>query len=145
MTHIPYKGAAPALTAMVSGETQLTFSSLTSTLAMVKSGRLRVIAMSSEKRSPLMPAMPTVAESGYPGFEAITWYGLFLPANAPAAVTQKLNAEFVKVLNIAEFKAWLAEQGAEAAPTTPEEFGAFVKAEIARYAPLVRKSGMRPD
>jgi hypothetical protein len=145
MTHIPYKGAAPALTAMVSGETQLTFSSLTSTLALVKSGRLRVIAMSSVKRSPLLPAMPTVAESGYPGFEAITWYGLFLPAGAPAAVTAKLNAEFVKVLNIPDFRAWLAEQGAEAAPTTPDEFGAFIKTEIARYAPLVKKSGLKID
>ncbi len=145
MTHVPYKGAAPALTAMVSGETQLTFSSLTSTLPQVKSGRLRVIAMSSAKRSPLMPSLPTVAEAGYPGFEAITWYGLFLPAGAPAAITTKLNTEFVKVLNNPDFKAWLAEQGAEAGPTTPEEFGAFVRAEIARYAPLVRKSGMRPD
>ncbi len=145
MTHIPYKGSAPALTAMVSGETQLIFSSLTSTLALVKNNRLRAIAMSSAKRSPLMPALATVAESGYPGFEAITWFGLFLPAGAPAAVTTKLNAEFVKVLNNPDFKAWLAEQGAEAAPTTPEEFGAFVKAEIARYAPLVKKSGMKPD
>jgi tripartite-type tricarboxylate transporter receptor subunit TctC len=145
MTHIPYKGSAPALTAMVSGETQLLVSSLTSTLPLVKAGRLRPIAMSSLKRSPLMPALPTVAEGGYPGFEAITWFGLFLPANTAAAITAKLNTEFVKVLNNAEFKAWLAEQGAEAAPTTPEEFAAFIKAEIARYAPLVKKSGMKPD
>jgi tripartite-type tricarboxylate transporter receptor subunit TctC len=145
MTHIPYKGSAPALTAMVSGETQLLVSSLTSTLPLVKAGRLRPIAMSSLKRSPLMPALPTVAEGGYPGFEAITWFGLFLPANTAAAITAKLNTEFVKVLNNAEFKAWLAEQGAEAAPTTPDEFAAFIKAEIARYAPLVKKSGMKPD
>ena len=145
MTHIPYKGSAPALTAMVSGETQLLVSSLTSTLPLVKGGRLRPIAMSSLKRSPLMPTLPTVAEGGYPGFEAITWFGLFLPANVPAAITAKLNAEFVKVLNNTEFKAWLAEQGAEAAPTTPDEFAAFIKAEIARYAPLVKKSGMKPD
>ena len=145
MTHIPYKGSAPALTAMVSGETQLLVSSLTSTLPLVKAGRLRPIAMSSLKRSPLMPSLPTVAEAGYPGFEAITWFGLFLPANPPAAITAKLNTEFVKVLNNAEFKAWLAEQGAEAAPTTPDEFAAFIKAEIARYAPLVKKSGMKLD
>lgn len=145
MTHIPYKGSAPALTALASGETQLIFSSLTSTLSLVKSGRLRAIAMTSAQRSPLMPALATVAESGYPGFEAITWWGLFLPAGAQPAITAKLNAEIVKVLNTAEFKTWLADQGAEAAPTTPEEFGAFVKAEIARYAPLVKKSGMKPD
>jgi tripartite-type tricarboxylate transporter receptor subunit TctC len=145
MTHIPYKGSAPALTALVSGETQLIFSSLTSTLSLVKSGRLRAIAMTSAQRSPLMPSLATVAESGYPGFEAITWWGLFLPAGAQPAITAKLNTEIVKVLNTAEFKAWLADQGAEAAPTTPDEFGAFVKAEIARYAPLVKKSGMKLD
>ena len=144
-THVPYKGAAPAVTAMVSGETQFTFSSLTSTLPMVKAGRLRVIAMSSLKRSPLMPSMPTVAEAGYPGFEAITWYGVFLPAGAAPAIVGKLNSEIVRVLNLPDFKAWLAEQGAEAAPTTPDEFAAFIKAEIARYAPLVKKSGMKPD
>jgi tripartite-type tricarboxylate transporter receptor subunit TctC len=123
----------------------LIFSSLTSTLSLVKSGRLRAIAMTSVKRSPLMPSLATVAESGYPGFEAITWWGLFLPAGAQPAITAKLNAEIVKVLNTAEFKAWLAEQGAETAPTTPEDFGAFVKAEIARYAPLVKKSGLKID
>jgi tripartite-type tricarboxylate transporter receptor subunit TctC len=145
IVHIPYKGAAPALTAMVSGETQLIFSSVTSTLPLVKSGRLRAVAMTSAQRSPLMPSLATVAESGYPGFEAITWWGLFLPAGAPPPITAKLNTEVVKVLNTAEFKAWLADQGAEAAPTTPEELGAFVKAEIARYAPLVKKSGMKLD
>ena len=145
LTHVPYKGAAPAVTAMVSGETQFTFSSLTSTLPMVKAGRLRVIAMSSLKRSPLMPSMPTVAEAGYPGFEAITWYGVFLPAGAAPAIVGKVNNEIVRVLNLPDFKAWLAEQGAEAAPTTPDEFATFIKAEIARYAPLVKKSGMKPD
>ena len=145
MTHIPYKGTAPALTATLSGETQLTISSVTSTLSLVKNGRLRAIAMTSAQRSPLMPALPTVIESGYAGFEAITWYGLFLPAGAPAAVTAKLNSEIVKVLNLPDFKAWLAEQGAEAAPGTPEEFAAFVKSEIARYAPLVKKAGLKVD
>ncbi len=145
MVHIPYKGSAPALTALVSGETQLIFSSLTSTLPLVKSGRLRAIAMTSAKRSPINPAMPTIAESGYPGFEAITWYGLFLPAGAAPAIVARLNTEFVKVLSASDFKAWLMDQGADAAPGTPDEFSAFVKSEIARYAPLVRKSGMRPD
>jgi tripartite-type tricarboxylate transporter receptor subunit TctC len=135
MVHVPYKGTAPALTAMLSGETQLTISSVTSTLSLVKNGQ----------RSPLMPSLPTVIEAGYRDFEAITWYGLFLPAGAPPAVTAKLNGEIVKVLNLPDFKAWLAEQGAEAAPTTPEEFGAFVRAEIARYAPLVKKSGLKVD
>ncbi len=145
MVHVPYKGTAPALTAMLSGETQLTISSVTSTLSLVKNGRLRAIAMTSAQRSPLMPSLPTVIEAGYRDFEAITWYGLFLPAGAPAVVTAKLNGEIVKVLNLPDFRAWLAEQGAEAAATTPDEFGAFVKSEIARYAPLVKKSGLKVD
>lgn len=145
MVHIPYKGAAPATTATISGETQLVFGSLTSTLSSVKNGRLRALAMSSAKRSPVLPEMATVAESGYPGFEAITWYGLFAPAGTPPAIIARLNAEFLKVLNAGDFRAWLMDQGADAAPGAPDEFAAFVKAEIARYAPLVRKSGMRPD
>jgi tripartite-type tricarboxylate transporter receptor subunit TctC len=145
MVHIPYKGAAPATTATISGETQLVFGSLTSTLSSVRSGRLRALAMSSAKRSPVLPEMATVAESGYPGFEAITWYGLFAPAGTPPAIVSRLNAEFLKVMNAADFRAWLGDQGADAAPGTPDEFSAFVKSEIARYAPLVKKSGMRPD
>jgi tripartite-type tricarboxylate transporter receptor subunit TctC len=145
MVHIPYKGAAPATTATISGETQLVFGSLTSTLSSVRSGRLRALAMSSAKRSPVLPEMATVAESGYPGFEAITWYGLFAPAGTPPAIVSRLNAEFLKVMNAADFRAWLGDQGADAAPGTPDEFSAFVKSEIARYAPLVKKSGMRSD
>jgi tripartite-type tricarboxylate transporter receptor subunit TctC len=145
MVHIPYKGSGPALTATVSGETQLIFASLTSTLPFVKSGRLRALAMSSAQRSALLPDMVTVAESGYPGFEAITWYGLFAPAGTPASIVMRLNTDFLKILNASDFKAWLAEQGADAAPGTPDEFGVFVKAEIARYAPLIKKSGMLPD
>jgi tripartite-type tricarboxylate transporter receptor subunit TctC len=145
MAHVPYKGSGPALTATVSGETQLIFASLTSALPFVKSGRLRVLAMSSAKRSPLLPDMVTIAESGYPDFEAITWYGLFAPAATPASIVTRLNADFVKILSSNDFKAWLADQGADAAPGTPDEFRAFMKAEIARYAPLIRKSGMRAD
>jgi len=145
MVHIPYKGAAYAMTALVSGEIHLIIGSLTSALPLVKSGRVRAIAMSSAQRSPINPAMPTIAESGYPGFEAITWYGVFAPAGTSPSIVARLNAEFVKVLSASDFKAWLMDQGADAAPSSPDELSAFVKSEIARYAPLVRKSGMRPD
>ena len=145
MVHIPYKGSAAALTALISGETQLMFGSLTSTLPMVKNGRLRALAVTSLKPSAAVPAMPTIAASGYPGFEAITWNGLFAPAGTPPAIVSRLHAEFVKVIDAPQFKAWLLEQGAEAATTTPEELAAFLKSEMALYAGIVKKSGMRAD
>lgn len=145
LVHVPYKGSSPALTSLVSGETQLMFGTLTSTLNFVRSQRLRALAVSSIKRSPAMPELTTIAESGYPGFDAITWYGAFAPAGTPAPVISRLHAEFNKVLNNAEFKSWLLSQGAEAAPATPDELSAQVKRELARYAPIIKKSGMRAD
>jgi tripartite-type tricarboxylate transporter receptor subunit TctC len=145
MTHVPYKGAGPALTALMTGETHLMLGSLTATLPHVRANRLRAVAITSLKRSTTIPDIPTVAESGYPRFEANTWYGLFAPGGTPAAIVDRLNAEFVKVISAADFKAWLMNQGAEAVTSTPEEFAAFVKSEIAQYAVLVKKSGMKAD
>lgn len=145
LVHVPYKGSAPALTALVSGETQLMFGTLTSSLPFVRNQRLRALAVTSAKRSAMVPELPTIAESGYRGFEAITWYGAFAPANTPPAIVSRLNAEFVKVLNNADFKSWLFNQGADAAPSKPEELAAYVKSELATYAPIIKKSGMKPD
>jgi tripartite-type tricarboxylate transporter receptor subunit TctC len=145
LEHVPYKGSSPALTAVLSGETQLMFGTLTSSLQFVRSQRLRALAVSSAKRSPVMPDLPTIAESGYPGFEAITWYGAFVPAGTPPAVINRLHSEFNKILSNAEFKTWLLNQGAEAAPSTPDELTALVKRELALYAPIIKKSGMKAD
>lgn len=145
IVHVPYKGSAAALTAVVSGEMHLMFGSLTSTLPFVKSQRLRALAVTSAKPFSAVPAVPTIAASGYPGFEAVTWNGLFVPAGTPPAIVNRLHAEFVKVIDAPQFKAWLLEQGAEAAPTTPEELAAFVKSELALYAGIVKKSGMRAE
>ena len=145
LVHVPYKGSSPALTALLSGETQLMFGTLTSTLQFVRNKRLRALAVTSAKRSPVMPEMPTVAESGYPGYEAITWYGAFAPAGTPPPVINRLHAEFLKVLNNPEFKSWLLSQGAEAAPSTAEEITAQIKRELALYAPIIKKSGMKAD
>jgi tripartite-type tricarboxylate transporter receptor subunit TctC len=145
IVHIPYKGSSPALTALMSGETQLMFGSLGSTLPFVKSGRLRALAVTSVKRSAAIPEMPTIAESGYPGFDAITWHGLLAPAGTPPAIIERLNGDVVKILRSNDFKNWLLAQGADAVPTTPEEFSAFMKSELALYATLVKKSGMKPD
>ncbi len=144
LVHVPYKGSAAALTAIVSGEMQLMFGTLTSSLPFVRSQRLRALAVSSAKRSPVMPELPTVAET-FPGYEAITWYGAMAPAGTPPAVLNRLHGEFTKVLNNADFKSWLLNQGAEAAPSTPDELTAQIKRELAMYAPIIKKSGMKVD
>jgi len=145
LVHVPYRGSGPALTALISGETQLMFSTMTSTLPFVKSGRMRAIAVTSARRALAAPEIPTVAESGYPGFEAITWYGMFVPAGTPAPIIARLNAETVKVLGAAEFRDWLLGQGAEPTGSTPEELGAYVKSELVKYAKIIKDSGMRPE
>lgn len=145
LVHVPYKGSSLALTAIVSGEMQLMFGTLTSSLPFVRSGRLRALAVSSAKRSPVLPDLPAIAEAGYPGFEAITWYGVLVPAATPPAIQNRLHSEFTRVLNNAEFKSWLLNQGAEAAPSTPEELTAQIKRELALYGPVIKKSGMKID
>jgi len=145
MVHIPYRGSGPALTALLSGETQLMFGTITSSLPFVKGGRLRALAVTGAKRSQAAPELPTIAESGYPGFEAITWYGLFVPAGTPQAVVARLNSEAVKQLHAAEFHKWLVDQGAEPVGNSPEQFAAFVKSELQKYGPIIKDSGMQPE
>ena len=145
LVHVPYRGSSQALTALISGETQMMFGSMTSTLPFVKSGRLRAIAVTGAKRALAAPDVPTVAEAAFPGFEAITWYGLFVPAGTPPAIIARLNTEVVKILRLLDFRDWLVAQGADPAPGTPEELAAFVKAELVKYAKIVKDSGMKPD
>ena len=145
LVHVPYRGSSQALTALISGETQMMFGSMTSTLPFVKSGRLRAIAVTGAKRSLAAPEVPTVAEAAFPGFEAVTWYGLFVPAGTPALIVSKLNAEVVKILRAPDFRDWLVAQGADPVGSTPDELAAFVKTELVKYAKIVKDSGMRPD
>ena len=145
LVHVPYRGSSQALTALISGETQMMFGSMTSTLPFVKSGRLRAIAVTGAKRSLAAPDVPTVAEAAFPGFEAVTWYGLFVPAGTPAVIISKLNAEVVKILRAPDFRDWLVAQGADPVGSTPDELAAFVKTELVKYAKIVKASGMRPD
>src|SRR5215207_3651088 len=116
LVHVPYRGSSQALTAVISGETQLMFGSMTSTLPFAKSGRLRAIAVTGARRSLAAPDLPTVAEAGFPGFEAITWYGMFVPAGTPPSIVARLNGEVVKILRAPDFRDWLVAQGAEPAP-----------------------------
>lgn len=147
MVHIPYAGGNPAQLALLSGQVDLNFDNLASASANVKAGKLRAIAVTTAKRSPAVPELPTIAESGgaLAGFDIHTWFGLFGPARLPAEVTQRLNKAFVEALGSAELKARLVTLMAEPMPTTPEQFGAFVKAELAKYEQVVKRSGAKVD
>jgi len=138
LVHVPYKGSAPALTAIVSGEMQLMFGSLTSSLQYARSGRLRALAVTSAKRSPVMPELPTIAEAGYPGYEAITWYGVVAPAATPPTVLNRLHSEFTKALNAPEVREFIAREGGTPIGSTPEEFADFFKREAAQYEKAIR-------
>lgn len=143
--HIPYKGTAPAITDLISGQVSMAITGVPPLLPHVKSGRVRAIAVATSKRLPLLPELPTIAETGLPGYEATQWYGVLAPAATPKDIVTRLNAEIVKALQRPEVKERLASEAAEPVGNTPEQFQAFIKAEIARWAPVVKASGARPD
>ena len=147
MVHIPYAGGSPAQLALLSGQVDLNFDNLAAASANVKAGKLRAVAVTTMRRSSAMPEVPTMAESGaaLSGFDVNTWFGLFGPAKMPADVTQRLNKAFVDALNSPELKARLATLLAEAMPGTPEQFGEFVKRELAKYEKVVKASGARVE
>ena len=145
LVHIPYKGAGFALAALVAGETQAAFLSTTTANAQVKAGRLKALAVLSARRFPAAPDIPTAAEAGYPGIESNVWFGLFAPARTPPAIVAKINRDVVAVLRLAEARDAMLAQGAEASPTTPAEFGAFLKKEIDKWGKVVREAGIKSD
>jgi tripartite-type tricarboxylate transporter receptor subunit TctC len=145
MTHVPYKGSAPALTDLMGGQVQVMFDNLPSSLALIKSGKLRAIAVTSLKRAPALPDVPTIAESGLPGFEASSWFGVLAPAGTPAPVVARLNAEVNKWLQSPEAREQLLAQGAAAAGGTPEQFAAHIRAETEKWAKVVKASGAKVD
>jgi len=145
MVHIPYKGAAPALNDVVAGHAQLYFTSPLSAQSFVKAGRLRMVAVTSAHRSPSLPDVPTVAESGYPGIDVTSWWGLLAPAGTSQEVVTRLNSAAVRILSTAEMRERLAGQGADAAPTSPEQLASYIKAEIAGWAKMVKLTGVRID
>jgi tripartite-type tricarboxylate transporter receptor subunit TctC len=145
MLHVPYKGSAPALQDLLGGQVQLMFDNLPSSMALIKSGKLRPIAVTSANRSAAMPELPTIAESGYPGFEASSWFGLLAPAGTPPAVIAKLNTEGNKWLATPEAKDKLLAQGAIAAGGSPEDFAHHITAETAKWAKVVKESGAKVE
>ena len=145
MTHIPYNGAGPALTTLLSGQVQLFFMVPATSRAHIKAGRLRALAVSSAQRSKLMPEVPTVAESGVVGFEGSTWYGVVVPARTPPAIVTQLNRDIVAVLNEPDMRERMSNQGIELVASTPGEFARFIQAENAKWARAVKISGARVD
>jgi len=146
LVHIPYKGAAPAVTDLMAGRVHLMFDNLASALPNVKAGKVRALAVTTKTRSSFLPELPTLDESGLKGFDMTTWWGVMAPAKTPDAVVQRLNAEIFKALEMTDVKERLRTMGSETpAVRTPEAFSAFVAAELKTYGELVKRSGARPD
>ncbi len=145
MVHVPYKGAATAMVDLIGGRISLSFASLPSAISHIRGGRLTAIAVTSEKRFPLTPDLPTVSESGLPGFETTAWQGLVAPAKTPAAIIQRLNAEAVQVLNQPVMRERLTQNGAVAVGSTPEELWAFARAQIEKWGKVIKAAGITPN
>jgi len=145
MQHVPYKGSAPALTDLIGGQVQLIFDSMPSAMPHVKSGKIRALAVTTAKRSPTVPDLPTIAESGVPGFDISTWYGVWAPAGTPKDIVNKVSAEIAKALQQPAVRERLAALGAEPVGNTPEEFAAYCQSELAKWSKIVRESGARAD
>ena len=144
-THIPYKGAGPALIDVMGGQVDVMMPTMIAGTPLVKTGKLRALAVTSVKRSALLPAVASVAEQGYPGFEVSGWYGMLAPAGTPREAITLLNAEIVKALRLPDVGERLAGDGAVAVGNTPEEFGAYIKSEMAKWGPVIKASGATVD
>ena len=145
MTHVPYKGAAPAMQDLIGGQIQLMFDNLASSLAQVRAGKVKALAATTSKRSALAPELPTIAESGLPGFDINTWFGIFVPAATPREIVERLHAEFTRALAAPDVRERMLNLGAEPVGSTPEEFAAYIRSEAAKYARVIKASGARAD
>ena len=143
--HVTYKSAGFALTALLGAETQMSFLSPVTAYAQLKAGKLKALAVSSRTRFAGVPDVPSATEAGVPGMEALLWFGLFAPANTPEPIVLKINQAVGEILRQPEVREALLKQGAEAAPTTPAELGAFVKSEIPKWSKVIRDAGMKAD
>lgn len=141
LTHIPYKGAAPAMADLLGGQVTMVFDPIPTSLAQVKSGRIKALAITSAKRSALMPELPTIAESGLPGFEVVAWFGLYAPAATPKDVVTKLNADVTRALQLPDVREKFASLGAESMPMSTDQFAVYLRAEIAKFAKAIKESG----
>lgn len=145
LNHVPYKGTGPALIAIMGNEVQVMFGGAIVTVPHVKSGKLRALAVAGDVRARALPDVPTVAESGYPGYEANSWNGIVAPAGTPRPIIEKLNAAMVSILRMPEVSEFMTADGAEPAPTTPEQFGAYLKTCHAKWAKVIRSTALKDN
>jgi tripartite-type tricarboxylate transporter receptor subunit TctC len=145
LVHIPYKGAPPALNELVAGQVQVMFGTILAAAPHVRSGRVRGIAITGAERTKALPEVMTFAQAGLPAYDASSWNGILVPAGTPRAIVDRLNTEIVRILKSPNVLERLAQDGADPAPTTPEEFAAFIKAEIAKWAKVVQAANIRID
>ncbi len=145
MQHVPYKGSGQAVIDLVGGQVQVMVSGMSSVMPHIKAGRLRPLAVTGTERSPAVPELPTIAESGFPKFEATAWYGVLAPAGTPPAIVARLHDAIVRALKLPDVKERLEYVGFEIVGGTPEAFGAYIKAEIIKWAPVLKASGAKPE
>ena len=145
MVHVPYKGGAPATLDLVAGQVEVFFGPVQNVMSNVQAGRLRMLAAATAKRWPTMPDLPTIAEAGVPGFAVENWYGMLVPARTPKEIIATLNTELLRVLALPDVRERLASNGMIPFPSTPEQFAAYIKAETAKWAKVVKDSGARVD
>jgi tripartite-type tricarboxylate transporter receptor subunit TctC len=145
LQHIPYRGTVPALTDVMSGQINAMFSTALSAKPQIGAGKVRAFGVSTATRSGSLPDVPSIAEAGVPGYEAVQWYGFLAPANTPAAVIAQIHAESMKALRSTEMKEKLAHDGAEPAPTSPEEFAAHIRAELDKWRKVAKAAGIQPQ
>jgi tripartite-type tricarboxylate transporter receptor subunit TctC len=143
--HVPYKGGGPAMLAVIAGEDQVMFSSIVQTVPNIQNGQLRALATGGEKRSPILPDLPTVAEAGVPGYVASNWWGIVAPAGTPQPIIDKLHDTIAGLLDSADTKKFLDNEGAAPAHMSSAEFGKFIEAEIAKWGPVVKQAGMKAE
>jgi tripartite-type tricarboxylate transporter receptor subunit TctC len=145
MTHVPYKGAGPAMQDLVAGQIQLMFDNLASCLGQIRAGKVRALAVTTGKRTSLAPELPTIAESGLPGFDINTWFGVFAPAKTPQPVVDRLYTEFTRALAMPDVRQKMVDLGAEPVGNKPAEFAAYIRSEKDRYARVIKASGAKVD
>ena len=145
MTHVPYKGSAPAVMALMGGEIDLMFDNIPNVMNQLRAGKLKPIAVTGSKRSAMFPDIPTIAETGVPGYEVNVWFGMQLPAGTPPAVVQKLNKDLVKILTEPDVVHRFAELGVEVVAGTPEEFAALIRSEIPKWTKVIKDANIKVE